>query len=192
VFVLTKLLWMGYVNVMTGSLHYINFYAKLQFNKIDPNKAMTRFESAKQFYQKAKHYLESALSKDNPASFFQKKGYPVETHKPAKASKKQGDKTLEGYSLDTWAKIYLAKGKYEEALKCINEVIMMLPEDNNYYRIANTYQTKSKIELGMNKFSESFETIIKSIHIADLHISNEQAKRFIGEYIELLKNRGLK
>jgi tetratricopeptide (TPR) repeat protein len=195
-FVLTKSLHLRYVNVMTSSLHNINFYAKPQFNETEQNKAMTRFESARQFYKKAKHYLHRALSEDNSAVFFQKKGCIIEAHKHTKASsknfKKQGDKTFGGYSLDTRAKIYLAEGKYEEALKCINEAIMMLPEDGNYYRTANTYQTKSKIELGMNKFPESFETIIKSIHIADLHISNEQAKKFIGEYIELLKNRGLK
>jgi tetratricopeptide (TPR) repeat protein len=177
---------------MTNSLHNISFYAKPQFNEIGQNKAMTRFESARQFYKKAKHYLHRALSEDNSAVFFQKKDCIIEAHKHAKAAKKQGDKTFEGYSPDTRAKIYLAKGKYEEALKCINEAIMMLPEDGNYYRTANTYQTKSKIELGLNKFSESFETIIKSIHIANLHISNEQAKKFIGEYVELLKNRGLK
>jgi tetratricopeptide (TPR) repeat protein len=181
---------------MTSALHYINFYAKSQFNETEQNKAMTRFESARQFYKKAKHYLHSALSEDNSAGFFQKKGYFIEAPKHAKASKenfkKQGNKTHKDYSLDTRAKIYLAEGKYEEALKCINEAIIMLPKDDNYYRIANTYKTKSKIELCMNKFSESFETIIKSIHIANLHISNEQAKKFIGEYIELLKNRGLK
>jgi tetratricopeptide (TPR) repeat protein len=181
---------------MTKSLHSINFYTKPQFNEIEQNKVVTILESVKQFYKKAKHYLHSALSEDNPAGFFQKKGYIIEAHKHAKTSRKnfnkQGDKTLEGYSFDTRAKIYLAEGKYEEALKCINEAIMMLPEDGNYYRTANIYQTKSKIELCMNKFSESFETIIKSIHIADLHISNEEAKKFIGEYIELLKNRGLK
>ncbi len=181
---------------MTNSLHHICFYAKPQFNEIEQNKAMTRFESAKQFYKNAKHYLHRALLEDNLAVFFQKKSYFIEAHKHAKALrenfKKQGDKTREGYSLDTCAKIYLAEGKYEEALKCINEAIMMLPEDDNYYRIAITYQTKSKIELCLNKFSESFETIIKSIHIANLHISNEQAKKFTGEYIELLKSRGLK
>jgi tetratricopeptide (TPR) repeat protein len=181
---------------MTISLPDINFYAKPQFNEIEQNKAMTRFESAKQFYKKAKHYLHSALFEENSAGLFQKEGYFIKARKQAKTSrenlKKQDDKTQKEYSLDTRAKIYLAEGKYEEALKCINEAIRMLPEGDNYYRIANTYKTKSKIELCMNKFSESFETIIKSIQIADLHISNEQAKKFIGEYIELLKNRGLK
>jgi tetratricopeptide (TPR) repeat protein len=181
---------------MTISLHSINFYAKPQFNKIEQNKAMTRFESAKQFYKKVKNYLQRALSEDNLAGFFQKESYFSEAHKQAKASrekfKKQGDKTLEGYSLDTHAKIYLAESKYDEALKCINQAILMLSEGDNYYHIANTYQTKSKIELCMNKLPESFETITKSIHIANLYISNEQAKKFIGDYIELLKKRGLK
>jgi tetratricopeptide (TPR) repeat protein len=181
---------------MTSSLHSTNSYAKPQFNETEQNTAMTRFEAAKQFYKKAKHYLHNALSEDNSAGLFQKKVRFIEDRKHTKTSrenfKKQGDKTHKDYSLDTHAKIYLAEGKYEEALKCINEAIMMLPKDNNYYRIANTYKTKSKIELCLNKFSESFETIIKSIHIANLHISNEQAKKFIGEYIELLKNRGLK
>jgi tetratricopeptide (TPR) repeat protein len=153
---------------------------------------MTRFEPAKQFYKKAKHYLHNVLSENNSAGLFQKEVGVIEDQKHSKTLTEKVDKTHEGYSPDTLAKIYLAKGKYEEALKYINEAITVLPEDNNYYRIANTYQTKSKVELCMNKFSESFETIIKSIHIANLHISNDQAKKFIGEYIELLKKRGLK
>jgi tetratricopeptide (TPR) repeat protein len=181
---------------MTTSLHKIKFNAKPKFYKTGQNEAMTIFELAKQFYKKAKHYLQRALSEDNLAVFFQKEGYFTEAHKHEKALrekfKKQGDKTLEGYSLDTRAKIYLAEGKYEEALNCINEAILMLSEGDNYYHIANIYQTKSKIELCMNKLPKSFETITKSIHIANLYISNEQAKKFIGEYIELLKKRGLK
>jgi tetratricopeptide (TPR) repeat protein len=153
---------------------------------------MTRFEPAGQFYNKAKHYLHNLLSGNNSVGFSQKKAGVIENQKHAKTLREKVDKTREDYSPDTLAKIYLAKGNYEEALKYINEAITVLPEDNNYYRIANTYQTKSKIELCMNKFSESFETIIKSIHIANLHISNDQAKKFTGEYIELLKKRGLK
>jgi tetratricopeptide (TPR) repeat protein len=180
--------------VLKGNFNNSYAYGLMKIG--DKYTALSRFDLAKRFYSDAKHYLNSALVDNNLAIFFKNEKDYHHAHKAAISAqenfKKLGDKTREGYSLDTRAQIYLAQGKYEEALKCVNEAIMMLSEGDNYCYRANTYQTKSEIELSMNNLQESFETIIRSIHIANLHVSNEQAKKFIDEYIELLKNRGLK
>ncbi len=159
------------------------------------NEALTRFELAKQFYKRTKHYLYLALLENNLAVFFQKEGYYIEAHKHAKAAreafKKLGDKTREGYSIDTQAQIYMAQGKYEEALKCANEAVAMLENGENYCYLANSMQTKSHIQLYLKDFGNSIKTKMASVNIASIHISQTYADKFIDEYVELLKTCGL-
>jgi tetratricopeptide (TPR) repeat protein len=119
-----------------------------------------------------------------------------EAHKHAKAArevfKKLSDKTREGYSIDTQAQIYMAQGKYEEALKCANEAVKMLSDGENYCYLANSMQTKSHIQLYLKDFKNSMKTKMASVNIASIHISQTHADKFIDEYVELLKNCGLR
>jgi tetratricopeptide (TPR) repeat protein len=160
------------------------------------NEEMTLFELAKQFYKNTKHYLYRAYLENNLAVFFQKEGYYMESHKHAKAQietyKKLGDKTREGYSIDTQAQIYMAEGRYKEALKYANEAIAMLQNGENYCYFANSMQTKSHIQLYLKDFAESQETMIASVNIASIHISKTQAKKFIDDYVKLLEDFGLR
>jgi tetratricopeptide (TPR) repeat protein len=158
--------------------------------------AMKLFNLAKFFYKKTKHYLYLAGLENNLAVFFQKQGYYAEAHNRAKSArenfKKLGDKTREGYSIDTQAQIYLAEGKFAEALECANEAIRMLSDGENYCYLANSTQTKSHIQLYLKDYVAAQETMIASVNIASIHISQTQAKKFIEEYVELLKNCGLR
>ncbi len=117
------------------------------------NDALSRFELAKQFYIKTKHYLFLARVENNLAIFFKNEGVYDEAHKAAKSAreifKKLGDKTREGYLIDTQAQIYLAEGKHKEALKCANEAIAMLQKGENYCYLVNSMETKCKILLKM-------------------------------------------
>jgi tetratricopeptide (TPR) repeat protein len=112
-----------------------------------------------------------------------------EAHKSAKSAtenfKKLGDKTREGYSLDTQAYIYMSEGKYVEALACAKEAIKMLSDGENYCYLANSMQTKSHIELYLKHNEASLKTMIASVNIASIHISQSQANKFIDEYAEL-------
>jgi tetratricopeptide (TPR) repeat protein len=156
---------------------------------------MKLFNLAKDYYKKTKHYLYRAFLENNLAVFFQKEGYFIEAHKHAKAAreafKKLGDKTREGYSIDTQAQIYMAQGRYEEALKCANEAISMLGNGENYCYLANSMQTKSHILFCIKDYVAAQETMIASVNIASIQISKTQAKRFIEQYVELQKNRGM-
>jgi tetratricopeptide (TPR) repeat protein len=158
------------------------------------NEALGRFDLAKQFYTKTKHYLYLALLENNLAVFFKREKIYTEAHKSAKSAreafKKLGDKTREGYSIDTQAQIYLAEGNYKEALKCANEAVKMLSDGENYCYLANSMQTKSHIEFYLKDYLQSMETMIASVNIASIHISQTQAKKFMEEYVKLRKTRG--
>jgi tetratricopeptide (TPR) repeat protein len=157
--------------------------------------AMKLFNLAKYFYKETKHYLYLALLENNLAVFFQKQGYYAEAHRQAKSARENfknlGDRTREGYSIDTQAQIYLAQGKYEEALKCANEAISILANGENYCYLANSMQTKSHVQLYLKNHVEASETMIASVNIASIHISKNQAKKFIEEFVELQKQFGL-
>jgi hypothetical protein len=86
----------------------------------------------------------------------------------------------------------MAEGKLEEALKCANDAIKILSNGENYCYLANSMQTKSHIEFYLKDYVASAETWIASVNIASIHISQTQAKKFIEEYVELLKNCGLR
>ncbi len=178
--------------ILQGDFNNNYAYGLMKLDK--KNEALTRFELAKQFYKRTKHYLYLALLENNLAVFFQKEGYFIEAHKHAKAAreafKKLGDKTREGYSVDTQAQIYLAQGKYEEALKCANEAIRMLSDGENYCYLANSMETKSRIELELKDYTNYAKTIVACINIASLHISREQENKFIDLLAEVLSNRG--
>jgi tetratricopeptide (TPR) repeat protein len=155
------------------------------------NDAMKLFKLARYFYTKTKHYLYLALLENNLAIFYKGEGLFAEAHDFAESArgnfKKLGDKTREGYSIDTQAQIYLAQGKYKEALKCANEAIAILKNGENYCYLANSMQTKSHIQLYMKDFVAAQETLIASVNIASIHISQSQAKKFIEEYVKLQK-----
>jgi AraC-like DNA-binding protein len=136
------------------------------------NDALSRFNLAKHFYTKTKHFLYLAGVENNLAIFFKIEGVFDEAHKSAKAAretyKKLGDKNHEGYSIDTQAQIYMAQDKYKEALKCANEATAMLANGENYYYLANSIQTKSHIQLYLKDYSESVKTIVEAVNIVSL------------------------
>jgi tetratricopeptide (TPR) repeat protein len=157
----------------------------------DKENAVKRFELAKSFYEKTKHHLYLALLENNLAGFFQLEGRYEEAHKSVVSAienyKKAGDKTHEGYSIDTQAHIYMSEGKYKEALACANKAIKMLSNGENYCYLANSMQTKSRIEFYLKNYAKSLKSMIAGVNIASLHISQTQADKFREDYAELMK-----
>jgi tetratricopeptide (TPR) repeat protein len=161
----------------------------------DKERAISRFRLARYFYTKTKHYLYLALLENNLAIFYKGEKLYAEAHDFAESArenfKKLGDKTREGYSIDTQAQIYMAEGKYVEALACANEAIKILSNGENYCYLANSMQTKSHIHLYMKDFVAAQETMIACVNTASIRISQSQAKKFIEEYVELQKKMGM-
>jgi tetratricopeptide (TPR) repeat protein len=153
--------------------------------------AVKRFNLAKSFYEKTKHYLYLAGLENNLAIFYETEGKYAEAHKSVVSAienyKKAGDKTHEGYSIDTQAHIYMSEGKYKEALTCANKAIKMLSNGENYCYLANSMQTKSHIEFYLKDYASSLNTMIASVNISSIHISQTQADKFREDYAALMK-----
>ncbi len=154
-------------------------------------KSIERFDLAKFFYEKTGHYLYLGLVENNLAGFFQLDECYKEAHKSIKSACKTfqrlGDKNREGYSLDTRSQIFMSEGKYAEALECSNQAIKLLESGENYCYLANSLQTKSHIEFHLKDYANSLNTMIGSVNICSLHISQTQADKFREDYAELLK-----
>jgi tetratricopeptide (TPR) repeat protein len=157
----------------------------------EKEKAVNRFGLAKHFYEKTKHYLYLGLLENNLAVFHEIESQYVEAHKSAVSArinfKKAGDKTREGYSIDTQAHIFMSEGNYKAALVCADEAVRMLSDGENYCYLANAKQTKSHIEFHLKDYAASLETMIAGVNIASIHVSKSQAEKFIDEYAELQK-----
>jgi AraC-like DNA-binding protein len=138
----------------------------------DKDGAITRFNLAKQFFAEAKHYHYLAIVDNNLAIFLKDEKVYGEGHKAAisarKNFKKIGDKTREGYSLDTRAQIYMDEGKYEEALKYINEAILLLSEGDNHIYLTHSRKTKKQIELCLKKQEDGLKSVAEAINIVNL------------------------
>jgi AraC-like DNA-binding protein len=161
-----------------GSSFYVlqgdfnNQYAYGLMKLGDKEEAIKRFTLAKYFYTKTKHYLYLALLENNLAIFYKGKGLYAEAHDFAESARenfnKLGDKTREGYSIDTQAQIYLAEGNYEEALKCAEQAIGILKRGENYSYLVYSMETKSHIQLYLKDYAESVKTIVEAIKIVSL------------------------
>jgi tetratricopeptide (TPR) repeat protein len=158
------------------------------------DKAFERFNLAEFFYTKSEHHYYLAQVENNIAILHQKAERYDLAHQFAIQSierlRKFGDKNREGNSLDTRSQIFMSEGKYTEALKCVNQAVKLLESGENYCYLANTMQTKSHIEFYLKDYANSLNTMIASVNIAAIHISQSQAKKFREDYAELMKNLG--
>jgi tetratricopeptide (TPR) repeat protein len=169
-----------------SSLHFVlqgdfnNNYAIGLMRLGKKEKAVKRFELAKAFYVRTKHYLYLALLENNLAVFYETEERYKEAHKSVISAienfKKTGDKAREGYSIDTHAHIFMSEGKYVEALACANEAVKMLLKGENYLYLENSLQTKSHIQLYLKDYSGLMETIVEAIRIVNL-FSDKPDKR---------------
>jgi tetratricopeptide (TPR) repeat protein len=157
----------------------------------EKKKAFERFELSKHFLQKIGHKLYEALVENNLAVFYQNEKMFFEAHQSAKNSialfRTIGERNREGYAIDTRSQIYIAEGKYAEALECSNQAVKLLESGENYCFLANALQTKSHIEFYLKQYSASLDTLIASVNIAAIHISHTQADKFRKDYAELMK-----
>jgi tetratricopeptide (TPR) repeat protein len=171
-----------------------NNYAYGLMKTGDKERAIGRFKLARYFYTQTKHYLYLALLENNLAIFYKGEELYAEARGFAESArenfKKLGDKTREGYSIDTQAQIYLAEGKFTEALKCANEAVMILQKGENYCYLVNSMETKSRIELELKDYTNYAKTIIACTNTASIHLSQRQADKFIDSLADLLSNRG--
>ncbi|HEY0428667.1 MAG TPA: tetratricopeptide repeat-containing protein, partial [Pyrinomonadaceae bacterium] len=98
--------------------------------------ALKHLKLARTFFQNAEHNVYCGVTENNLAQFFHSEGNFAEAHNSANNARKifelLGDKTREGFSLETKAQVYFAEGKYDKALRFINDAIELLEKGESY------------------------------------------------------------
>ena len=97
----------------------------------------------------------------------------------------------EGYSLETRAQIFAAEGKFEKALKFINEAIELLEGGESYRNLVESYRTKIRILLSLERLSEALTVMTAAHNIAALYISLELSKEIIEGAAALIQEKYL-
>jgi tetratricopeptide (TPR) repeat protein len=110
-------------NCLKGDFY--NHYGLALKNIGKTSKALEKLEQSRNFYQKAKHLIYLGAVENNLSQLYKVEKRFAEAHKTidnsTKTFKQIKDRTREGFSLDTKAQIFLAEGKYSEALRTLNE-----------------------------------------------------------------------
>lgn len=164
-----------------GSFH--NNLALAHKNLGNKEEALKYLKSARDFFQKADHKIYYGATENNLAQLLHKVGFYEEAHNCAKNAKKIfeqiGDKRHEGFSLETRAQIFAAEGKFEMALKFVNSAIELLEGGESYRNLVESYRTKIKILLGLDRLAEALTVMTAAHNLAALYISQELSREII-------------
>ena len=174
-----------------GSFH--NNLAIAHKNLGNTDEALKHLKLARDFFQKASHNIYYGAAENNLAQLCHKLGLFEEAHISAEKAKKIfqqiGDRMREGYSLETRAQIFAAEGKFERALKFANEAIELLEGGESYRNLVESYRTKIKILLGLNRLAEALTVMTAAHNIAALYISQEFSKEIIESTAALIQKK---
>jgi len=174
---------------------FYNNLALAHKNLGNQDKALQYLKLARSFLQKADHKIYYGATENNLAQFLHKGGFYEEAHICAKNAQKIfeqiGDRMREGYSLETRAQIFVAEGKPDKALKFVNSSIELLEDGESYRNLVESYRTKIKILLRLNRLSEALTVMTAAHNLAALYISQELSKEIIEGTADLIQEQFL-
>lgn len=157
------------------------------------SEALGEFELARFYHERSGHRIFLATVENNLAQLYQLEKRFDRAHdcidKATEIFIEIGDKTREGYSLDTKALIYFAEGRYQEALEAIEKAIAILERTENSAYKMDAYVTKSKILLYLRDFTSAVLSLLAAVDIAQVHIGEERARNLIAEFEKTLLER---
>lgn len=174
-----------------GAFH--NNLAIAHKNLGNTNEALNQLKLARSFLQKANHESYYGATENNLAQLLHKVGNFEEAHVCArnaiKIFEKIGDKMREGYSLETRAQIFAAQSKFEKALKFVDAAIELLEGGESYRNLVQSYRTKIKILLGLDRLAEALTVMTAAHNLAALYISQELSKEIIEGVAVLIQEK---
>src|SRR5215203_1049411 len=180
-----------------SALAHGSFYNNLALahkNIGNAGKALKHLREARDYFQKANHKSYCGATENNLAQLLHKLGHYDEAHVCAQNAKKIfeqiGDRMREGYSLETRAQIFAAEGKLDKALKFVNEAVELLEGGESYRNLVESYRTKVKILLALNRLAEGLTVMIAAHNIAALYISPELSREIIEGVAAMLQEKG--
>lgn len=172
---------------------YHNQLAMAHKNLGNTDDALRCLKAARDFFRRADHEIYYGAAENNLAQWHHAVGHFAEAHECAQKARKIferiGDRMREGFSLETRAQIFAAEGKYEKALKYVNEAVGTLEGGESYRNLVETYRTKIKILLKLNRLSEALTVMTAAHNLAALYISPELSREIIASVATLIEEK---
>jgi tetratricopeptide (TPR) repeat protein len=148
---------------------------------------------ARDLFASAQNKVQVAMAENNLSQVFKSERRFGEAHaaidEATRLFKEIGDRTREGFSLDTKASIYFEEGKYEHALAAVEQGITILSTSENYGYLTETIATKARIQLFSADFTTATLTLLQAVEIAKVRIGEDSALRLVREFETALNER---
>lgn len=178
---------------LTGNF-YMNFaIAAKNLGQIETS--LEALQTSRDFFAQSGNTIQVAIVENNLSQLYRSERRFSEAHQAIDRStrlfKEIGDRTREGYSLDTKALIYFDAGDYNSALDTVERGIAILGKSENFAYLTDTIATKAKIQLYLNDFSTATLTLLEAVDLAKVRISEQAALNLIGDFEQALKERQL-
>ena len=178
---------------LIGSMY--NNFGVAQKNLGDTGGALRAMETARDYFALSGSKLQVALAENNLAQTYKTRRRFDEAHASidhaTRLFKEIGDRTREGFSLDTKALIYFDEGKMADALETVDRAIAILGKSENFGYLTETITTKARIQLFTNDFSTATLTLLEAVDLAKVRIGEEAAMRLIGEFEQTFNRRNV-
>jgi tetratricopeptide (TPR) repeat protein len=152
--------------------------------------ALGRFKAARMYHLRSGHEPYLAMVDNNLALTYKAHGKFDLAHGASDSATsifgKLKNRNNEGFSLDTKAGIYIAEGKYEEAIQIADKALAILQKgDNTSYRI-ETLMTKVKALVFMGDISEAAFWLSQAVGLALVKTGEDSARKLAQRFDEAL------
>lgn len=170
-------------NFLLGSFYGQIAIARQELSIYD--EATKNFETAYQYFKRARNKGEGGRVSNNLAQAYRKLGRFEEAHACADEAienhRKNKDIPREASSLDTKANIYYDDGLYEEAHETILESLKKLEGTGNHFLEIESRQSLIKILIALGLREDALQELALASHLARLHIDEKTARRIVYE-----------
>jgi len=171
---------------------YMNFGIAAR-NLGEASRSLSALRRGRDFFARARNNLQLAMAENNLAQAYKSERRFIEAHHAIDTAtelfREIGDRTREGFSLDTKALIYLDECKYDDALEVVDQGIAILRKSENYAYLTETIATKARIQLFAKDFSIATLTLLEAVEIAKIRISEDAALHLVREFEDALEDR---
>jgi tetratricopeptide (TPR) repeat protein len=155
--------------------------------------ALDRFKAARMYHQRSGHEPYLAMVDNNLALTYKAHRKFDLAHSASDSAAsifgKLKNRNNEGFSLDTKAGIYIAEGRYEEAVGVADKALGILQKgDNTFYRI-ETLMTKVRALVFLGNIAEAAFCLSQAVGLALVKTGEDSARKLAGRFEEALEER---
>lgn len=171
-------------NCLKGDFY--NHFGLALKNLGDTPKALLCFEKARHYHQRSNHQIYLGTVENNLAQLYKAENKFIKAHRAVdnalKIYQQINDRTRHGSSLDTKAQIYLAEANFDQALEIIGVSIEILEHSENIAYLIESYLTKIRILISLNKISEAAACLVEAVPLAKSQISEQAGDNLLKEF----------